>query len=65
MDSEMDFKLPDDFKLKGARKIKSIMVEILSTSGERVEFFFQDQVEASRFMNEFDFNKVPEHQIEE
>jgi hypothetical protein len=64
LDSENDYKLPEDFRLKGERKIKSIMVEILSSSGERVEFFFQDQAEATRFLSEFDFNKVPDHQIE-
>ena len=53
-----------DFKLKSERKIKSIMVEILSNTGERVEFFFQDLNEATRFLQEFDFEKVPESQIE-
>lgn len=62
--SDKEFRLPEDFKLKSERKIKSIMVEILSNSGERVEFFFQDQVEATRFLEEFDFDKVPENQIE-
>ena len=62
--SDKEFKLPEDFKLKSERKIKSIMVEILSNTGERVEFFFQDQNEATRFLEEFDFDKVPESQIE-
>lgn len=64
LSSEMDFKLPEDYRLKSERKIKSIMVEILSNSGERVEFFFQNQHEASKFFQEFDFSKVPESQIE-
>ena len=63
--SDKEFKLPEDFKLKSERKIKSIMVEILSNTGDRVEFFFQDQNEATRFLEEFDFDKVPESQIEE
>ncbi len=58
--SDGEFKLPEDYVLKGERKIKSIMVEIISNKGEKLEYFFQNKEEASRFLTEFDFDVEPE-----
>jgi len=55
--SDREFKLPADFILKGERKVKSIMVEIISNKGERSEYFFQNKQDASRFLDEFEFDK--------
>ncbi len=57
--SDMDFKLPVDFILKGERKVKSIMVEILSNKGEKLEYFFQSTEDALKFLQEFEFDKEP------
>ena len=57
--SDMDFKLPADFVLKGERKVKSIMVEILSSKGEKLEYFFQSKEDATKFLQEFEFDKEP------
>jgi len=59
--SEREFKLPEDYVLKGERKVKSIMIEILSSTGEKGEFFFQNTNDASKFLKEFDFDNVPAH----
>lgn len=58
--SENDYKLPTDYILKGQRKVKSIMVEIISTKGDKKEFFFQNTQQASEFLDEFDFDNIPE-----
>ncbi len=57
--SEKDFKLPSDYILKGERKVKSIMVEIISSKGERSEFYFQNKEDAARFLAEFEYDKSP------
>ncbi len=57
--SEKDFKLPIDYILKGERKVKSIMVEIISSKGERSEFYFQNKEDAARFLAEFEYDKSP------
>ena len=54
-----DYRLPDDYVLKGERKVKSIMIEIISTKGDKKEFFFQSTAQASDFLENFDFDKVP------
>ncbi len=54
-----DFSLPQEYVLKGERKIKSIMVEIISNKGEKLEYFFQNQADASKFLEEFNFDKQP------
>jgi len=57
-----DYRLPDDYVLKGQRKIKSIMIEIISTKGDKKEFFFHSTRQAGEFLENFDFDKTPEHQ---
>jgi len=54
--SENDYKLPTDYILKGQRKVKSIMVEIISTKGDKKEFLFQSTKQASDFLENFDFD---------
>ncbi len=56
--SENDYKLPTDYILKGQRKVKSIMVEIISTKGDKKEYFFQSTQQASEFLQNFDFDKT-------
>lgn len=53
-----DYQLPTDYVLKGQRKVKSIMVEIISTKGDKKEFFFQTTNQASDFLTNFDFDKT-------
>ncbi|MCF6361383.1 MAG: hypothetical protein L3J29_11560, partial [Cyclobacteriaceae bacterium] len=50
------YKLPSDYVLKGQRKVKSIMVEIISTKGDKKEFFFQSTKQAGDFLENFDFD---------
>jgi len=57
--NDREFKLPEDYILKGERKVKSIMVEILSNKGEKLEFFFQSKEDAMKFLEEFEFDKEP------
>lgn len=57
--TEKDFKLPQDYVLKGERKVKSIMIEIISNKGERSEFYFQSKEDASSFLTEFEYDKSP------
>lgn len=57
--SEKDFKLPQDYVLKGSRKVKSIMIEIISNKGEKSEFYFQSKEDAARFLEEFEYDKNP------
>ncbi len=54
--SENDYQLPADYVLKGQRKVKSIMVEVISTKGDKKEFFFQSTKQASDFLDNFDFD---------
>jgi len=54
--SENDYKLPTDYVLKGQKKVKSIMVEIISTKGDKKEYFFQNTHQASDFLENFDFD---------
>lgn len=58
--SDSEYKLPADYVLKGQRKVKSIMIEIISTKGDKKEFFFQNTQQASEFLEEFDFDQIPE-----
>ncbi len=55
--SETEYRLPDDYVLKGQRKVKSIMIEIISTKGDKKEYFFQNTKQASEFLAQFDFDK--------
>ena len=57
--SENDYKLPANYVLKGQRKVKSIMIEIISTKDEKKEYFFQSTTQASEFLNNFDFDELP------
>lgn len=52
-----DYKLPEDYVLKGQRKVKSIMIEIISTKGDKKEFFFQTTEQAKEFLGQFDYDK--------
>lgn len=54
--SDNDYKLPTDYVLKGERKVKSIMLEIISTKGDKKEFFFENTKQASEFLDQFDFD---------
>ncbi len=56
--SENDYQLPTDYVLKGQRKVKSIMVEIISTKGDKKEFLFQTTNQASDFLANFDFDET-------
>lgn len=55
--SESDYKLPTDYVLKGQKKVKSIMIEIISTKGDKKEFFFQSTEQAADFLENFNFDK--------
>ena len=55
-----EFKLPEDYVLKGQRTIKSIMIEIVSTKGNKKEFFFQTSKQASEFLDQYDYDKEEE-----
>lgn len=59
VDSDRGFQLPEDYVLKGERKIKSIMLEILSNKGEKLEYYFQSREDAMAFLEEFKFDKEP------
>ena len=52
-----DYKLPEDYVLKGQRKVKSIMIEIISTKGEKKEYYFQTKEQASEFLEQFEYDK--------
>ena len=58
--SDSDYKLPTDYILKGQRKVKSIMIEIISTKGDKKEFYFQNAHQAGEFLENFDFDNIPE-----
>jgi hypothetical protein len=51
------YKLPEDYVLKGQRKVKSIMIEIISTKGEKKEYFFQTKEQAKEFLEQFEYDK--------
>jgi hypothetical protein len=53
-----EYRLPEDYVLKGQRKVKSIMMEIISTKGDTKEFFFQSTAQAKDFLENFDFDKA-------
>lgn len=55
--SSNDYKLPADYVLKGQKKVKSIMVEIISTKGDKKEYYFQSTQQAGEFLENFDFDK--------
>lgn len=52
-----DYKLPEDYVLKGQRKVKSIMIEIISTKGDKKDFYFQTTEQAKEFLDQFDYDK--------
>jgi len=52
-----EFKLPPDYVLKGQRMIKSIMIEIVSTKGDKKEYFFQNSKQASEFLDQYEYDK--------
>jgi hypothetical protein len=60
LNSLAEYRLPDDYVLKGQRKVKSIMIEVISTKGDKKEFFFQSTQQASEFLENFDFDKIPQ-----
>lgn len=52
-----EYKLPQDYVLKGQRKVKSIMIEIISTKGDQKEYFFQTTGQAKEFLDQFEYDK--------
>lgn len=60
IDSLDEYKIPEDAVFVGDRKVKSIMMEILDTKGDTREFYFQNIKQAKQFLEEFDFDKLPE-----
>jgi hypothetical protein len=56
-----EYALPEDYVLKGDRKVKSIMVEIISTKGDKKEFFFQSTHQAKEFLEQFEYDKEDEY----
>lgn len=56
------YKLPEDYVLKGQRKVKSIMIEIISTKGDKKEYFFQNKEQAREFLEQFEYDKELEGQ---
>ena len=60
IDSLDQFKIPENAVFKGDRKVKSIMMEIINNKGEAREFYFQNINEAKKFLEEFDFEKLPQ-----
>jgi len=54
------FKIPENAVFKGDRRVKSIMMEIINNKGEAREFYFQNINEAKKFLEEFDFEKLPQ-----
>ncbi len=57
LSSLSEYSLPEDYVLKGQRKVKSIMIEIVSTKGDKKEFFFQSTEQAKEFLDQFDYDK--------
>jgi len=60
IDSLDHFKIPENAVFKGDRRVKSIMMEIINNKGEAREFYFQNLNEAKKFLEEFDFEKLPQ-----
>jgi len=54
------YTLPEDYVLKGERKVKSIMIEIISTKGDKKEYFFQSSNQARDFLEKFEYDKEDE-----
>jgi len=54
--SDNDYKLPTDYVLKGQKRVKSIMIEIISTKGDKKEYYFQSPHQASEFLESFDYD---------
>lgn len=52
-----EYKLPEDYVLKGQRKVKSLMIEIISTKGDKKDFFFQTTEQAKEFLDQFEYDK--------
>ena len=52
-----EYALPEDYVLKGERKVKSLMVEIISTKGDKKEYFFQSVQQAKEFLEQFEYDK--------
>ncbi len=50
------YKLPEDYVLKGQRKVKSLMIEIISTQGDKREYFFQSTKQAQDFLEKFEYD---------
>jgi len=55
-----EYKLPEDYVLKGQRRVKSIMIEIVSTKGDKKEYFFQNTEQVAEFLNQFEYDKDKE-----
>lgn len=55
-----EYKLPEDYVLKGQRRVKSIMIEIVSTKGDQKEYFFQTTKQAGEFLEQFEYDKENE-----
>jgi len=60
IESVDEFKIPEGAVFVGERKVKSIMMEIIDTKGDTREFYFQNTKQAKQFLEEFDFDKLPE-----
>lgn len=58
-----EYALPADYVLKGQRKVKSIMIEIISTKGDKKEFFFQSTAQAKEFLDQFEYDKDKEVRV--
>jgi hypothetical protein len=54
------YKLPEDYVLKGERKIKSLMIEIISNRGDKKEYFFQSIDQAKEFLEKFEYDRQDE-----
>lgn len=52
-----EYTLPEDYVLKGERKVKSLMVEIISTKGDKKEYFFQSVQQAKEFLEQLEYDK--------
>ena len=56
--STREYTLPIDYVLKGERSVASIMIEMISNKGEKSDYYFQNRKEASKFLDEFEYDKV-------
>ena len=55
-----EYRLPDDYVLKGQRQVKSLMIEIISNKGDQKQYYFQSTSQAADFLEKFDFDNVPD-----